>query len=287
MPPAWEPTKHQPPQVAVDEVNEHGGLPLVSLPFDVKHPWLDWDVRGYSGLEVINLSTIARRHINVPSLLWLLPRYRRHGVLDVLRTLVTRPDRELALWDALTRDGRAMVGICALDAHALMKIGKEKYPIPSYADSFRAATTHVLIPPDRAAAGDDLRCALYEALRAGRCYMAYECLGDPKGFTFRATGGDREAVMGERIALGSGVGLSAGIAAGAGNASRVLLRLLRGGEVVAAARGGRLRYTATRPGVYRVESYLYRTQIGPVLVGARPWVFTNPIYIDDGCRRAE
>ncbi len=151
----------------MEEIDRHGGLPLVSLPFDVKHPWKDWNVAGYAGLEVINLSTIARRHINVPSFLWLMARWRRHGMADVLRTLVTRPDRGLATWDALTSGGQPFVGIAALDAHALMKIGKKKYPIPSYADSFRATATHVLVP-GHTGGGD--RSAIYDALRQGRCH---------------------------------------------------------------------------------------------------------------------
>ena len=174
MPPEWEPTKGQLPQIAVDAVNAADGLPLISLPFDVKHPWRDWDVRGYAGLEVINLSTIARRHINLLSLLWLVPIYRMRGPLASLRALVTRPDRELALWDALPRDGRQMVGIGALDAHALIKDG----------------------------------------------------------------------------------------------------------AILAAASGGRpLRFTASAPGAYRVEAYRYARRIGPFFLGARPWIFSNPIYL--------
>ncbi|MES2459566.1 MAG: hypothetical protein V4671_03225, partial [Armatimonadota bacterium] len=61
MPREWEPTKAQKPQVAINEVLAHGGLPLVSLPFDVKHPWRDWNATGFEGLEVLNFSTIARR----------------------------------------------------------------------------------------------------------------------------------------------------------------------------------------------------------------------------------
>lgn len=277
MPPAWEPTKHQPPQVAVDEVNAQGGLPLVSLPFDVKHPWQDWEVRGYAGLEVINLSTVARRHINLLSLLWLLPVYKRQGILACLRALVTRPDRELALWDRLTASGRSLVGIGALDAHALMKIGRKKYPFPSYADSFRAATTHVLVHRG----SDHDREAIHDALRAGRCYFSYDCLADPTGFTFRAAGVTGEVIMGERVSLGpsgrEGVRLAA--CAPRIGGGRVLLRLLRNAEIVAASTGGALTFTAAVPGAYRVEAYRYARRAGPLFIGARPWLFSNPIYI--------
>lgn len=275
MPPEWEPTRDVTPQEGVDVVNARGGLPLVSLPFDVKHPWRDWNVTGYAGLEVVNLSTLARRHINIPSLAWLLPRYRRHGAVDVLRTLMTRPDQALARWDALLAEGRQMVGIAALDAHALMKIGKKKYPIPSYEDSFRATATHVLLP---ATAAENDRRAIYAALRAGRCYMAYDCLGDPTGFTFTAVSGDQEAVMGERIAESGVVQFRARVE----GSRRVLLRLLRDGRIVAASDDGQLSVETRAPGVYRIEAYQYARRVGPVFVGARPWLFSNPIYLDAG-----
>lgn len=279
MPPEWEPTKHQPPQVAVDEINAHGGLPLVSLPFDMKHPWLDWNVSGYRGLEVINVSTVARRHINLPSLLWLVPLFRRRGAMAVLRVLLTRPDRELALWDELTTSGRPMIGICALDAHALMKIGKKKHPIPSYADSFRTATTHFWIPPD-AETAPEIRRALYESLRAGRCYMAYDCLGDPSQFTFTARGGNAKTAipMGGCVTLeAGGVVLQASVPK---SEARVLLRLLRDGKCIAASTNGLLEHrVADRPGVYRIEAFRYSGRVGPFFFGTRPWIFSNPIYI--------
>lgn len=296
MPPEWEPTKHQKPQVAIDEVNERGGLPLVSLPFDVKHPWRDWEATGYEGLEVVNVSTIARRHINLLSLAWLLTVNKLWGTMAVLQALLTRPDQAMQRWDALTAGAkRRMVGIGALDAHALMKIGKKKHPIPSYADSFRTSTTHVLIPRDVADSGTPQarRRAIYEALREGRCYIAYDCLGDPTGFTFEATKRSRDgdsgtvesasvsafAPMGECVTRGGNE--SGHLTARAGNAigGRVLLRLLRDGRPVAAGTRGRLEFTAPEPGAYRIEAYRYTVRLGPFYLNARPWVFTNPVYI--------
>ncbi|MDX1933650.1 MAG: hypothetical protein SFU56_13720 [Capsulimonadales bacterium] len=274
MPPEWEPTKHRPPQETIDEVNRHGGLPLISLPFDVKHPWREWEVQGCVGLEVVNLSTVARRHINIPSLLWLLPLYRRGGAPAALRALLTRPDAALERWDRLTGDGRPSVGIGALDAHALMKIGKRKYPIPSYADSLGVVTTHVLLP---AGLGDhlpSLRAAIYDALRRGRCYIAYDALGDPRPFRFFADNGTDVAEMGGRLTATNGpVTLIARSRPG------TLLRLYHRGRAVAAGRES-VSYRATTSGAYRVEVYRYAARLGPIHIDTRPWVFSNPIYID-------
>jgi hypothetical protein len=283
-PPEYEPTKHLPPQAAIDEINATGALTLVSLPFDIKHPWTAWDTSGYEGLEVVNLSTLARRHINLLSLAWLLPIYYTRGPLPVLQAILTRPDAALARWDALTANGDTSIGLGALDAHALMKIGKKKYPIPSYEDSMRAVTTHVLIEPAAERSVPCVRRAIYEAMRLGRCYIAYDCLGDPRPFSFTGTtgasgtnggNGTKVATMGERIARIDGrVTLTAQAVPG------TLLRLYHRGKVVAASRNGCLTFAATEPGAYRIEGYRTGVRIGPLYIGARPWIFTNPIYVD-------
>lgn len=271
MPPEWEPQRDLPPQQVIDDVLAQGGLPFVSLPFDVKHPWRAWDAAGCLGLEVINLSTVARRHINLLSLAWLYPVYKTKGILAALGALLTRPDQALARWDSLMADGKQQVGIGALDAHALMKIGSKKYPIPSYADSFRAVATHALIP--RSAA--EPRRALYEALKTGRCYFSYDLLGDPRPLHFTATNGVEQALMGEKISRppAGTVTLKAKAASG------TLLRLFKDGRIVAAARNGVLTYEAREPGVYRIEGYRYGMRVGSLYLNSRPWIFTNPIYV--------
>jgi hypothetical protein len=277
-PPAYEPTKHLPPQAAIDEINAQGALTLISLPFDIKHPWTAWDTTGCEGLEVVNLSTLARRHINLLSLAWLLPIYQAKGALPVLREILTRPDAAIARWDSLTANGAKSIGIGALDAHALMKIGKKKYPIPSYEDSMRAVTTHVLLPRNTETESSPnaavIRTAIYDALRAGRCYIAYDCLGDPRPLAYSATNGTEVATMGEHITRQNGtVTLTARAASG------TLLRLYHRGRIVAAGRDGCLTYCATEPGAYRIEGYRGGKRIGPLYIGARPWIFTNPIYV--------
>lgn len=264
LPPDFEFPVERPSQEAIDAVRSAGGLPLVSLPFDMKHPWEDWHTVGCEGIEVLNLSTIAREHINIPSLLWLLPIWKTRGPMAVLRAIATRPDGALARWDRHLAAGQRWIGLGSLDAHALMKIGKKKHPIPSYADSFRAATTHVLIEPGRA----DVPTAIAEALRAGRCYFAYDCLGDPHGLRFWADSG---ATFSQEAPVGATLHARA--------TPKTLLRLYRDGRLIAAGKDGALTFRADIAGAYRVEAYRIGAWCGPFALGARPWAFTNPIYV--------
>lgn len=264
LPPEFSLAPGAEPQTAVDAVRAAGGQALVSLPFDMKHPWEAWDTRGCAGIEVLNLSTVAREHINILSLAWLLPLWRRAGTMAVLRAIAARPDAALRRWDTLLAGGEPVIGLGSLDAHALMKVGRKKYPIPSYADSFRAATTHVLIARD----AEDVPGAIADALRRGRAFFSYDCLADPTGLRFEADSG---ATMGERAPVGCRLDARA--------APGTLLRLYRGGRIVASGRDGRLVFPAELPGAYRIEAIRVGRWIGPLAVGARPWAFTNPIYV--------
>jgi hypothetical protein len=106
---------------------------------------------------------------------------------------------------------------------------------------------------------------LFEALRRGRAYVAFDWMADPSGFAFTGEKGDRRGTMGDQ--LPTGARLSARASAPA------TLRLLRDGEEIARAQGRDLAADATRAGIYRVEVSL------PVAGEDRPWIYSNPIYV--------
>lgn len=278
LPGDFEFPPNEPHQAAIDAVLAAGGLPLVSLPDDMKHPWEAWDATGCEGLEALNLSTVAREHINIPSLLWLLPLWFLKGELAVIRALCTRPDASLASWDRLLAQGKRQIGLGALDAHALMKIGKKKHPIPSYENSFRAVTTHILldspiIEGEGVVLGEGVggqgvgrKEAVHDAIRAGRCYFAYDCLGEI-ALSFTADDG---TPMGSETALGATLT--------AQGPESALLRLYHNGKIVAAGKGS-LTFRPENAGAYRLEAYRVGAQRGPLFLNARPWAFTNPIYL--------
>jgi hypothetical protein len=113
---------------------------------------------------------------------------------------------------------------------------------------------------------------VYDALREGCCFEAYDLLGDARGFRFTAKSGDADrriprAIMGQEIALWGEVSFEVH------SPRRANIRLLRNGRMVARSWGRGLRLTASERGVYRVEAYR------SFLLRNRGWVFTNPIYV--------
>ena len=263
-----------------------GGVGFVALPCDLKDHWRNFEARLPGiGLEVFNLSAIARTKINLPALILIWLRYQSSRRDRAFHLVAARPAREMRLWDQLTMPSapteRAtpIVGIASLDAHAVMRFGGRDYPYPTYEEIFRTLRTHIVTrqPLTHQNAETD-SAQIYTALREGRCYLAYDNYADPTGFVFEAVPCEAEALpvtQGEEALLPDHQWRFIVQAP----RTRSLVRLYRNGRLVAAARGGRLEYQATLPGVYRAEVYLYWKRIGSLCLGARPWIFSNPIYV--------
>ena len=103
------------------------------------------------------------------------------------RVLDHPPERNMSEWDRLCRR-RRVVAIGGLDAH---QIGKRIGPfvplrLMAYHRSFRFLRTHVLCHEATTGDLEHDRAQVYSALRDGRCYLAMDSLGPPRGFEFSA-----------------------------------------------------------------------------------------------------
>lgn len=287
VPPAFVPSPFEAVQ-AQQAIQNAGGIGFIALPCDLKGHWRDFSVRQRGiGLEVFNLSAIARTKISLPGLLLVWRRYKSRHRMKAFHLVSARPGREIALWDRLMQPSEPggawepVVGIASLDAHAVMRFGGRSYPYPTYEESFRTLRTHVVMdePLLQSSGADDAR-RVHQALADGHCYMSYDNYADPSGFRFEAhaaEGANWFAPMGAALSMTdapNGIRLDA-----YSPRPNSLLRLFHNGIVVAASQGGRLSCHVRQPGAYRVEVYLYRFSVGRLCVSSKPWVFSNPIYL--------
>ncbi len=256
------------PQTLIEAVAAQGGVGFIAHPFErgapefgeAAIPWLAWEVQGYTGLAIWNYMSEFKGH---------LPHLAQAVFLVFFPSVAIRgPYPEtLTRWDELLKE-RKVVAIGTTDAHAkTYHLGPLSRKVFSYEYLFRTIRTHVL---SRAAFRGEVehdRRVVYEALKKGHCFVAYDLLGQARGFRFTARSGGEEVIMGDEIALREEVFLEVSSPLPAD------LRLLGQGRVVAQAKGRNLRYVTKERGIYRVEayrSYLFRT---------RGWVFSNPIYV--------
>jgi hypothetical protein len=257
------------PQQLIDTVIERGGLCFLAHPLERPgigaareiYPWISWEVSSYTGIELWNAMTDIK---------WQL-RTKLRGVIGAYlpRLVLTAPFPEmLAKWDELLATGQKVVAIGNSDAHAMsFSLGPLTRTIYPYEYLFRAVNTHLLLAEPLARNTNQARRQVFEALKQGHCFVGYDLVASPNGFTFTATSGPEQALMGDSLFLRGTATLRIS------SPHPAKLRLLHNGRVIVEKQGRELTWQTAAPGVYRVEAY--REFWG----WQRGWVFTNPIYV--------
>jgi hypothetical protein len=258
------------PQHLINTVVEQEGLSFLAHPLERPglaeaaqiYPWISWEVAGYTGIEIWNAMTDVK---------WSLRTLWPRAILGAFfpQWVLTGPFPEvLAKWDELLAMGQKVVGIGNSDAHAMsFSWGPLSRMIYSYEYLFRAVNTHLFLAEPLAADVGTARQQIFEALRQGHCFVGYDLIAAPHGFSFSGRSGSQTAGMGDSLILEKEAVLQVR------SPHPAKLRLLKDGRLVAQRQGCQLSWTATEPGVYRVEAY--RRYWGL----ERGWVFTNPIYV--------
>jgi hypothetical protein len=293
------------PQAVIDRVNAAGGFTILAHPMSPRWTWTDWSVRGYTGIEIINLSSLFDDDLlaaadglridgrSITRLVEMAQRYLADPDRTMYRITNSEVDRERNQWDRLLRQGRQVVGTGAVDAHARIPVAGTVFRVPTYQEAFESVQTYaVTLAPLRRQLAPD-KGEIYRAYRNGRLYMVYPRVAPAPEFEFYAQEGDREAIMGQPMKLDSQVRL---IVRAPGH-PRPLIRLMRDGREVATAEDERLEWTTSEPGAYRAEVYaaeragrlldplrgLRLPTIGDLLrtrrLDLRPWIYANPITI--------
>jgi hypothetical protein len=258
------------PQTLINGVNDAGGLCFPAHPNDVASPtfnetsisWDAWDVHGYTGIELWNALSEIKTVLHS----------KLHGVFYAFfpHFIAHHPMPEtLQRWDDLLAGGGRVVAIGGSDAHAMdMHMGPLHRTIFPYAFHFRTVNTHIFIPEPLTGDVPTDRKMIYESLAAGHCFVGYDLPASTRGFTFKGKGVEQSVSMGDEIPSKRGVTLQAHLPRPAE------IRLIKDGKTIAIWKHSQAcAYSATEPGVYRVE--VWRTYLGL----KRGWIFSNPIYV--------
>ncbi len=259
------------PQTLINEVNAHKGMTFLAHPYEYDLPavgeddisWADWDVRGFTGLELWNgfseLKSVSRnlvsllRHVLFPGLI-------PHGPLP----------QALAKWDELLTAGDKVVAVAGSDAHALdYHAGPIRKTIFPYTYHFSTINNHLLVNQELSGDIDADSRMVYQALASGASFIGFDQPASTRGFSFTAENDNEIVSLGETLLLERGATLRAQLPRQAN------LRVIHNGRVTLnLPRADRLVQTITDPGYYRIEAYInYKN-------ARRGWIFSNPIYID-------
>jgi hypothetical protein len=259
------------PQVLIDAANKANALTFLAHPDEVSCPvnhetditWVDWEVRGFTGIELWNgLSEF--KNVIKSKLHAIFYAYQPH--------LIARGPQAATLerWNRLHAEGLRVVAIGGSDAHNLpASLGPLHRRIFPYAWHFRGVNTHLLLP--RALSWVDAHedgKLILGALRQGNAFVGYDLPHSTRGFRFSAVGREKTAIMGDQMDGEGGVTFQIRMP------FKHPCRLLKDGQVLRSF-SGRESYThiTTEPGVYRVEADI--AYYGRM----RSWIFSNPIYV--------
>ena len=258
------------PQSLINGVREAGGICFIAHPRDPEAPafhetdisWEDWTVQNFTGIELWNglseLKTVVPTKLHGAFYAFFPKFIGHHPILEVLQR-----------WDNLMANGNRIVAIGGSDAHALdLHMGPIHRIIFPYAFHFKTVNTHVFVPEPLTGDVSADKKMIYDAIAAGRCFVAYDLPAPTRGFTFKAKGLEKSVIMGEEISVKGGVTLQAHVPEPAE------IRLIKDGKQIGVwKKNHACTYTATEPGVYRVE--VYRNYLGK----KRGWIYSNPIYV--------
>ncbi len=286
------------PEELAREIESLGGLLFIAHPEEPR----DWHLPQIRGMEIYN----THADIKDESLKALAPDILlnfRAWPEQTIRLIFDRNTEMLEHWDAMNIE-RDIVGIAATDCHQNIGVygvytkdgnllvreasGKKESlynlnfftrillrlfagPLKPDAEVFRIqldpydlmirfVTTYAL-------AAELTEEAILDAFGAGRVYIGFDMIADSSGFMFLARSGNRQVVMGEKMALDSEVRLVAA------SPHHCRFTLLRHGVPVHQETGTMLDWRPKEPGKYRIEAEL------DILGEWTPWVYTNPIEL--------
>lgn len=258
------------PQGLIDEVNRCGGFSYIAHPYEYASPishdlmaisWENWEVTGYTGLEVWNYMSEFKALLRGPLSAIFFVYFPAWGIRGPFRAALRK-------WDELLAQGKRVAAIGNSDAHANpYSLGPLHRVVFPYEYLFRCVNTHILVERPFNGVLEHDKALVYEALRAGRTWAGYDLPAPTTGFRFVARSGNDEATLSQELVRAGATVFEVQTPYSAD------IRLVYNGRVVARARGKALKHTTAEPGVYRVEAYrCYR-------LARRGWIFSSPIYV--------
>jgi len=260
------------PQKLIDQATAADALTFIAHPIEDTLPafgeaaynWEDWQVTGYTGIELWNhLSEFKTRSKTYP-------KAALHALVPGFMSLGPLP-QTLSLWDELLQKSKQpVVAIGGVDAHELrIQQGPIRLVLYPYELHFRAITNHLFIPKPLSGNWMEDKRTIYEALRNGHSFVAYDLPHSTRGFRFTVNCNEGTFLMGDRVRVDSGITFQVRLPL------RTHVRLLKDGKVIKEHWDREvLTHITKEPGIYRVEVYL------DYLGRHRGWIFSNPIYAE-------
>lgn len=260
------------------EGDNKDSLSILAHPYKLGFTWNGDLPQGLDGMEIINvksLSVQAWQHSKA-SVIWSFLIYPFNPDFSLAR-LFLEPTDELALFDKTTQHQKINAFAGAEASARAIPLSNYLIRFPSYQRNFEIATNHVLLPSELTGNLNSDRQKIFSALKKGQFYLAFDALGDPKGFVATLEDRGRSYMMGSQVKLTKGLSLNVQVPGPPKNFFEIVV--YRNGERMKITNDPEVAVPITEPGVYRVQ---VRVAISMPLPDANrwiSWIYSNPFYV--------
>jgi len=262
--------------------NSPGVFIAIAHPSNIKNPWNRLD-RFPEGMELINFDSVWQRELS-DSLLGFAATallYPFNNYLSALRFFqIYRKD--FTAWDAMNVVSRGHFGILAQDAHAKLKLDKNRFlRWPGYSQTFRLGSNVVFYDPPLASDFEARKKQIYHSIEQGRIALTFQAIHPFQGNDWRMQCGDKAFRSGEEtpstkqncqfiVDTPPDLGFP------------VTLQLWKDGALYRTINHApsNLRIPLGGSGLYRVEIWVHAHTLFHLLLDSDiPYIFYNPIYV--------
>jgi hypothetical protein len=251
---------------------------ILDHPFKLGFSWAGELPEGLDGIEIVNLKSLSVQALNYSKLstLWSFLIYPFNSRLALIR-LFSEPTEELALLDKVTQT-RRLSGFAGAEASArALPFANYLIKFPSYQRLFETASNHVLLKSELTGNFAADKQKIFQALKNGQFYIAFDIVGDPKGFNATIEDKNKSYLMGSQVKFNKSLSLSVKLPAIPKEFFEIVI--YRNGTRIKAFNTHEVTTPIESPGIYRVQ-----VRVSPLwpLPDARKWVtwiYTNPFYV--------
>lgn len=261
--------------------SEGGGkdtLSILAHPYRLGFTWNGDLPPGLDGMEVINVKSMSVQawQASKASVIWSFLIYPFNPDFSLAR-LFLEPSEELALFDKTTQQ-RKLIAFAGAEASArAIPLANYLVKFPSYQRNFEIATNHVLLQSELTGNLNSDRQKILTALKKGQFYLAFDALGDPKGFVATIEDRGRSIMMGSQVRLSKGMSLNVHVPGPPKNFFEIVV--YKNGERIRTINDPEVSMPITEPGVYRVQVRIAVSMPLPDANRWISWVYSNPFYV--------
>lgn len=258
------------PQDYINEVNKQGGFGFIAHPDEDENrklhlpplKWDDWEIKGFNGLEIWNYLSDWGDHYD--------PDRKLYSYLYRNFILKGPTPRVLQWWDRLNSENKEIVpAIGTLDSHALKhylfkNIHVKIFP---YYDSFKTITNYIYLDENLSQDFNEAKKQIYNAIKLGKNLIINRIWSGKSSdeADFYIKNGNQKVFSGEKIPFDEKNILTVHLP------KKANIKIIYNGETIQDTNTCEFQMSGLKPGKYRLEAR-YK---------ARPWIFSNPIIIEE------